>query len=1077
LTFPFYHSLPVEKGDGEQILSSSPPIVRKEAKKMKRVASRLTILIPILSVLMLTPAFADTLFLKETRVADTQLCETTPTLGNDGVVYTEREMLDTGSYIYYIYYQPLSPTGEPEDGRVLITSTDKDDRLYDISGDYIVFTSYDSTKENYTIMLYQISNDTLQTIITDPIVIQEPRIHGSMVVWVQGSVGSSKVMLYDLCDTGQPAQSLSGNMAPVSNVDIGERFVVWVEAGESWDIWAYDLAGDLGPFRVSETSSIDEPHPSTCGNWIVWESNVGFALWNPETGDYRYISIDGGVVARPSIDGDLIAFELDDGEKSDIYIYRISTLYEIFAVTTNTEDDYLSDVHGNMVAYVKYHEDEDEPGTYDEDVWVAWLTFEPSGPCDGFGGDTDGDGVCNDNDNCPEIYNPHQADSDGDSVGDVCDCCFDDPNKILPGTCGCGTPDKDTDNDGTLDCKDNCPNDPNKVDPGICGCGIPDTDSDVDGTPDCIDGCPSDANKILPGICGCGVADTDSDSDGTPDCNDNCPNDPNKVDPGICGCGVADTDSDGDGREDCIDGCPDDAAKTDPGICGCGVADTDSDNDGTPDCNDRCPTDPNKILPGTCGCGTPDTDTDRDGREDCIDGCPDDAAKTEPGICGCGVADIDSDNDGTPDCNDGCPSDPNKIQPGECGCGVADTDTDRDGTPDCIDNCPDVYNPDQTDADNDGTGDACEEIEDTDNDGIPDDEDECPEVGGLAEQNGCPHADETHVKMTIIDFQRNGACGYWPNGWAKFTCEVDLEDVKVKVFDREDPDFDSAYGPRPPRNLLDDIYEADIGQTGVCSTNEDGQCMVGEDHPGKFLVIAKYEDSDSGKTVYTGKFENFRWNRSACWWHWDRDDDDEDGFTPPDKITKYLHIIKLIRRNGEVKFLGGFRTIVSGSQLDVYHPEYKVWEDEVELYPFMFTSEEDWDVDVCMYVPEGYRLVGIMDDNEEVVSTSSCVHSFVAGESKVFLFEVEDVGSPEPEMSFSLVTVHEGRGKVLYKKIGGVRKWNERKYERRVHRKIEQLAPQWQDRAKKLWEKTQNKQSHKKQLGKLDKKQGQVHIQ
>jgi len=90
---------------------------------------------------------------------------------------------------------------------------------------------------------------------------------------------------------------------------------------------------------------------------------------------------------------------------------------------------------------------------------------------------------------------------------------------------------------------------------------------------------------------------------------------------------------------------------------------------------------------------------------------------------------------------------------------------------------------------------------------------------------------------------------------------------------------------------------------------------------------------------------------------------------------------------------------------------------------------------------------------------------------------VEDVGSPEPEMSFSLITEHEGRGKVLYKKIGGVRKWTERKYERRVHRKIKQLAPQWQDRAKKLWEKMENKKSHKRQLRKFDKKRSQIQRQ
>ena len=49
---------------------------------------------------------------------------------------------------------------------------------------------------------------------------------------------------------------------------------------------------------------------------------------------------------------------------------------------------------------------------------------------------------------------------------------------------------------------------------------------------------------------------------------------------------------------------------------------------------------------------------------------------------------------------------------------MSETDTDEDGVPDIMDNCPDVYNPDQTDTDEDGWGNACDE--DDDNDGLPD---------------------------------------------------------------------------------------------------------------------------------------------------------------------------------------------------------------------------------------------------------------------------------------------------------------------------------------------------------------------
>ncbi len=99
-------------------------------------------------------------------------------------------------------------------------------------------------------------------------------------------------------------------------------------------------------------------------------------------------------------------------------------------------------------------------------------------------------------------------DRDGDSVPDCLDGCPDDPLKLEPGSCGCGTPDVDSDSDGVLDCLDGCPGDPNKIEPGACGCGTQDLDTDGDGTPDCLDGCPNDPQKIDPGSCGCGEQDT-----------------------------------------------------------------------------------------------------------------------------------------------------------------------------------------------------------------------------------------------------------------------------------------------------------------------------------------------------------------------------------------------------------------------------------------------------------------------------------------------------------------------------------------------------------------------------------------
>jgi uncharacterized repeat protein (TIGR01451 family) len=90
--------------------------------------------------------------------------------------------------------------------------------------------------------------------------------------------------------------------------------------------------------------------------------------------------------------------------------------------------------------------------------------------------------------------------------------------------------------------------------------------------------------------------------------------------------------------------------------------------------------------------------------------------------------DFDSDNDGIPNYSDNCPYTYNPSQTDTDGDGVGDAcdygsggggsggggagggsdDSDWDGVLDADDNCPYVFNPDQTDTDGDGVGDACE---------------------------------------------------------------------------------------------------------------------------------------------------------------------------------------------------------------------------------------------------------------------------------------------------------------------------------------------------------------------------------
>jgi len=288
-------------------------------------------------------------------------------------------------------------------------------------------------------------------------------------------------------------------------------------------------------------------------------------------------------------------------------------------------------------------------------------------------GDSDGDGVPNDMDNCPDVSNADQANNDGDSEGDACD--------------------DDDDNDGTPDVDDCAPFDENIYSGATCD------DSD-----DCTINDQYDSN------CNCAGTFQDSDNDGTCDADDQCPNSP---EPGTA-C---------DDGDDCT---INDVVVIQQGDCGCVGTFQDTDGDGTCDADDLCPTGPepgtacndnddctiNDVIDANCNCVGTFQDSDNDGTCDADDVC---AGGPEPGTacddnddctvgdeidanCNCVGTFQDTDGDGTCDADDLCPTGPEP--------GTACNDNDDCTINDVIDascNCVGTFQ----DSDNDGTCDGC----------------------------------------------------------------------------------------------------------------------------------------------------------------------------------------------------------------------------------------------------------------------------------------------------------------------------------------------------------------------------------
>ena len=150
--------------------------------------------------------------------------------------------------------------------------------------------------------------------------------------------------------------------------------------------------------------------------------------------------------------------------------------------------------------------------------------------------DTDGDGVPDKQDKCPDTPKgatvdaegcPHDADKDG--VLDGLDKCPQTPAGATVNEFGCPS---DTDKDGIFDGIDKCPNTPAGAKVDATGCPI---DSDGDGVYDGLDQCPDSPKGCTVDANGCPV---DSDGDGVCDGLDKCANTPAGAKVDIDGCPI-----------------------------------------------------------------------------------------------------------------------------------------------------------------------------------------------------------------------------------------------------------------------------------------------------------------------------------------------------------------------------------------------------------------------------------------------------------------------------------------------------------------------------------------------------------
>ena len=401
--------------------------------------------------------------------------------------------------------------------------------------------------------------------------------------------------------------------------------------------------------------------------------------------------------------------------------------------------------------------------------------------------DSDGDGIADEWDNCPFVYNPDQRDNNSNGIGDACeteyceysDGCVSDADCLFGEVCGgagyecypsmccyddwgvtwCSddclsichpASEQDQDEDGISDERDNCPFVYNPYQEDFNNNGIGDACEGQEceyfgacaSDADCPQGSRcSEGPECQPSMCcwsewgeywcsdDCATfcwpeEEQDHDGDGVVDADDNCPfvYNPDQQDSNGDGVGDACGEERCEYYSDCLSDadCPtglvcSEGPNCEPSMCcwdesgeywcteDCASTcqppeEEDSDGDGVLDATDNCP---QHFNPGQL-------DFDADGLGDACDpeSCQYYAGCSSDLDCGLGqVCDANSctssicclESDGELLCANDCLA--------SC---VEGPDLDSDGVTDTKDNCPNIANADQADFDHDGLGDLCD---------------------------------------------------------------------------------------------------------------------------------------------------------------------------------------------------------------------------------------------------------------------------------------------------------------------------------------------------------------------------------
>ncbi len=307
-------------------------------------------------------------------------------------------------------------------------------------------------------------------------------------------------------------------------------------------------AANFTKFKVSGTNTSDIEYNMKAGwsagawlnfpitNHFSFEPQLMYSVYNYQTDNTSPVLITDGKIKYLSLP---LQLKFHAGEKFAITAgpqFDFMTSFEDDVTTNNVEEEDFKQAsislsgglelfpHGRVTLFGRYihgltnmnainiHGNGNEFRNRNIQAGLKLKLFGKKVP-----GDSDGDGVSDPNDKCPNQIGTAKyngcpiPDTDGDGINDEEDKCINERGTAKYN--GCPIP--DSDKDGINDEEDKCPNQAGLA--KYNGCPIPDTDKD--GINDEEDKCPSQAGPASNN--GCPISDRDKD--GINDDDDKCP--------------------------------------------------------------------------------------------------------------------------------------------------------------------------------------------------------------------------------------------------------------------------------------------------------------------------------------------------------------------------------------------------------------------------------------------------------------------------------------------------------------------------------------------------------------------------